>query len=389
MPKFLWSGRAPSGAEEVDEIEAETAMEARRVLEARGWSELRQHTTELQDFVTRQIRKTPVTIEAQKLTPKERLQYYEGTAPGLWRNWIKNTGESAGVILTLTACLALIAFDRRIPGKGMQMGVILSLLAVAVFLYPALRWWFRQTKRVFVKLHRAKTWHRWDEVLRCLDKLSKAERATKIGIGDFGKARYRATALAGLGLLDEAMACYSAGAEKTKTPPSVFHLFQAGLYTVARQYDKALECHRLAFEEATDKSLAGLSLGMFLVQRFNCPQEARLLLAQAETAQLSELERIYVPYLRGVIAYREKDFAAMDKNIREAFAAFEKKASTQFYIFEASLLTCKGYLAVSSAALGRKAEARRYYEQSKQYITLIEFNDLVAEYQTFAGRNGG
>ena len=385
MPKFLWSGISASGKEEVDEIDAETAMEARKILEARGWTALHQHTTEVSDFARRQVRESSNPKYAPNLTPKERLQYHEGTAPGLWRNWLKNIGQSAWAILLLAVFLLLAIFDRANPGKSFTIGLFLLLLALVAFLYPALHWWFRRTKRLFVKLQRARTWHRWDEVLQCLDKLSDSRRATKIGIGELSMARYRALALAGLGRLEEAMTVYCAASEKAKPPPWLFHTFQAGIYTAARQHDKALECQRLALEQATDKSMACLDLGMLLVRRFNCPAEARQLLAQVENAQLSELERVYVPYLRGVIAFRENDFAAMDNNIREALAGFEKRASIRFNIFEGSLLTCKGYLAVSSAALGRKDEGRRYFAESKAYLTLIELNDLVAQYQALAG----
>jgi hypothetical protein len=146
--------------------------------------------------------------------------------------------------------------------------------------------------------------------------------------------------------------------------------------------------HRQALAEAPEKPVTALDLGMFLVQRFNSPAEAKQLLARAEKGQLSELERVYVPYLRGVIAFRERDYATMDKNIRAALAEFEKRAAKKFYIFEGSLLTCKGYLAVASAALGRKDQARRYFAQSKEYLRLIELNGLLTEYENLSRTHG-
>ena len=385
MPKFLWSGKAASGQEEVEEVEAETAIAARKILEARGWTDLRQHTSEVHDFAVRQIRES-IPRNDPKLTPKERLQYHEGTAPGFWSNWLKSVGGSAGVILLLAVFVLLTTYDRGKPGNNIKIGIFVFLLAIIVFLFPAVFWWSRRTKRLFVKLHTARTWRRWNEVVRCLDKLPAAQRATKSGIGDFEMARYRALALAGKGRLDEALASYRAAAEKANPPPWLIHSFEAGLYIVAKQYDQALAYYRLALDKAVDKSIVCLDLGMYLVQRYNCPDEAKKLLAQAEACQLSELALVHVPYLRGAIAFRERDYAAMDQNMREALAGFEKRAAVRFYIFEASLLTCKGYLAVSGAALGRKDEARRYFAQAKDYLALIGLDDLVAQYETILGR---
>jgi tetratricopeptide (TPR) repeat protein len=387
MPTFLWSGRTPSGQEQAEEVKAETAIEARGVLEARGWTGLRLHTTEIHDFVQRQIRASHPQ-DHPRPTPNERLQYHEGTAPGWWRAWLKSIGGFAVIILVLAGCLVWARQHREDPGGNIRIAGYAVLLGLVVFLHPLLRWWFRRSKRSFVKLHRARTWRRWDEVLRCLDDLAVAARQTNIGIGDFNIARYRALALAGLGRLNEAMTGYSAAAEKAQTPPWLLHMNQASIYITARKYDKALECYRQALAEAPDKPVVALDLGMFLVQRLNSPTEAKQLLVQAEKGQLSELERVYVPYLRGVIAFRERDYARMDTHIREALAEFEKRAAKKFYIFESALLTCKGYFAVASAALGRKDQAKRYFAQSKEYLRLIELNDLLAAYENLARIEG-
>jgi len=391
MPTFLWSGRTPSGQEEAEEVSAETAMEARKILEARGWTGLRQHTTEVHDFARRQRQESVGAENCPKLAPKEALQYHQGTAPGFWSLWFKSLRESTMTILLLVAVMVvMLLYDHhghRVPGYPFFIRLSAILLACVIFMYPLFHWWFHRTKRLFQRLHTARVWHRWDEVLLCLDQLAKHQRTAKNGIGDFEMARYRALALSGLGRLDEALAGYCAAAEKAKTPPWLFHTFQAGIYVTAKQYDQALACYRLALEAAADKSTVCLDLGTFLVQRFNRPEEARQLLAQAETAQLSELARVHVLSLRGIIAFRDKDFAAMNQHLRAALAGFEKHAAARPYIFEPSLLTCKGYLAVSCAALGRLDEARRYFAESKDYLAIIDFNELITEYLTLIGNS--
>lgn len=384
MPNFLWSGKAPSGREEAEEVAAETPAEARKILEARGWTELRQHTTDISDFIHRQ--QSLISRNRRRITPKEQLQYRRGTAPGLLGNWFKNIRNSALTFLMLAGVLAWAIFDRQMPHDYYWIAISASLLVYGVFLYPVLHWWFRQTKRLFVKLHTARTWHRWDEVLRCLDKLVKAQRATNIGVNDYSMARYRALALAGLGRLDEAIASFSAAAEKTETPPWLYHSALANIYTVAGQYDKALENYRAALETATDKSIFCLDVAMYLVARFNRPQEARQLLLQAEKMQLPENAIPHLALLRGAITYRERNFSEMDRCVREALANFEKHPRAKLYLYEGSILNCKGYLAVSSAALGRKSEARKYFAQVEKYLELKDRKDLIGEYKDWIGR---
>ena len=376
MPTFLWSGKTTSGQEEVDRVTAETPEEARRILEGRGWTDLRQHTTEIHDFIKQQAAVASNPDCQPKLTPKEDLAYLQGTAPGLWGNWLKSIRESIGSILIIAVCLAWAVYRRH------NLGVIIcgGLLVAVEFLFPVLHLWFSQTKNLFHELHAARNWRRWNEVLRCLDKLEHASQSTKIGIGESSMTRYRALALAGLGRLDEAVNGFREAAEKAKMPQWLLHTHLSGIYSVAKQYDRALECYRQAMEEATDKSVVWIDLGVYLVQRFNRPDEAKQLLAQAEAAQLSEQARGWLPYLRGAIAFRKNDFAAVDRNIREALAGFEKHPAKQYYIYEPIILICKGYLAVSSAVLGRKDEARTYFAQSEKYLSAICLDDLLAKY---------
>jgi tetratricopeptide (TPR) repeat protein len=385
MPNFLWSGKAPSGREEAEEVSAETPAEARRILEARGWTELRQHTTEIADFIQRQ--QSLISRNKSRLTPKEKLQYRQGTAPGLWGNWVKAIGNSGVTFLPLAAVLGWAIYDRQMPEDRFWIVISAAVLAYGVLLYPVLRWWFRQTKRLFVKLHTARTWHRWDEVLRCLDQLVKAKSKTNIGLNDYSMARYRALALAGLGRLEEAVNGFRTAAEKANTPSWLYQTALAGIYSIARQYDKALETYHTAFEAATDKSIICIDLAMYLVSRFNRPQEARQLLVQAEKMQFPENAIPHLALLRGVIAWREKNFSEMDRYAREALANFEKHPRAKLYLYEGSILNCQGYLAVSNAALGRKSEARKYFAQIEKYLELKEQNDLISEYKDWINRN--
>jgi len=361
----------------VDRITADTPEAARKILEERGWTDLRLHTTEIHDFVKSQSETASDPDYRPKLTPKEDLAFIKGRAPGMGSNWLKSLRESSVTILLLGAGLAMAIYRHAIV-----VSVILGgLLVLIVFLFPALHIWFSQTANAFKRLHSARNWRRWDEVLQCIDKLQNAQSATKIAIGAAEIARYRALAYAGLGRLDEAVKVFEAAAETAKMPAWLFHVHLATIYSTAKQYEKALEMYRLALDEATDKSIVLIDMSGFLVERFNRPDEAKQFLAQTEGLQLSELARTFLPKVRGLIAWREKDFAAMDKHLREALAGYEKQPPNKYYIFEPTILGCKGYLAVSSAALGKKDEARAYYDVAGEYLSTVCLDEPVTEYR--------
>ena len=381
MPTYLWTGKTPSGREEAERITADTPEAARKILEDHAWTDLRQHTTEIHHFAQQQGEAASDPNYRPQLTPQQELAFIKGTAPGLWQNWLKSLRESITTILILSACLAWAIYRQR------TLFIVTSgaLLAVVVFLFPVLHLWFSQTKNAFHKLHAARNWRRWDEVLKCLDQMQNAQSSTKIGIGEAEMARYRALALSGLGQVDEAVQGFSEAAEKSNMPRWLFHVHLATIYSVAKQYDRGLEMYRLALDEATDKSVVWIDMGIYLVERFDRVDEAKQLLALAEGAQLSELARNYLPNLRGKIACREQHYVAAERHMRETLAGYEAQPPKKYYIFEPAILICKGYLAVSCAAQGKKDEARKFFAASGEYLSVVCLDELVTQYHAFMG----
>jgi hypothetical protein len=146
--------------------------------------------------------------------------------------------------------------------------------------------------------------------------------------------------------------------------------------------DKALQCHRQAVAEATNKATPSIDLAACLVQRFNHPAEAQELLAAAEKSPLTETARPHVSAVRGVIALRQNDFATANRLLLEALAGFEKNAGRRRYIFEPSILLTQGYLAVTNAALGNREAAREYFAKSEKYLAVIRMDEVIAMYES-------
>jgi hypothetical protein len=171
MPSYLWSGKDSTGKEITDRITADTPEAARDQLLARGWTELRWETTEVHDFVKREMNAVTPPQNQPELSPEQEKAYLRGTAPGFWSLWAKSTRDSAVAFAILAVWLLWGIAHHRMWNVVLPIVFILLLL----FLYPALHFWFRRTGTLFHQLHSARNWRRWDEVLATLEKLRKIQ----------------------------------------------------------------------------------------------------------------------------------------------------------------------------------------------------------------------
>ena len=378
MPSYLWSGKDNSGRESTERITAATPEEARDILLRRGWTNLRRQTSDINEFVKQDMAAAAAPNYRSNLTPEQEVAHLKGTAPSFWSKWWKAERQSATAYLCLGILFAWSVYHRKPVGIVVSAGLLVFL----ILLYPALHFWFHQPSQLFQKLHEARNWRRWNEVLNYLEALKKARASRKFGLGEAAIARYRALALTGLGKLDQAIEEFTRAAEATNMPPWLRLTHLATIYTVAEQYDQGLDCYRQALEVATEKGIVCLDYGAYLVQRFNRPAEARQLLAMAEATALPELASAAVPALRSMVAFREGQFAAANQAMSEALGILEKQPKNKYYIFEPSILLAQAYLAVINAALANKDAARAYFAKAEKYLEVIRMDELLSEYRS-------
>jgi hypothetical protein len=144
MPAFLWSGKTPVGREAVEQVNAESPIESRKILEARGWTVLRQLTTEVDD------------------SPTESPQFQQGTVPGFWSGWFAELRRSPGFFILMVIFLIVAIhqertqLERTSPGSEIWICWVSFMLAVGVFAYPVSYWRERRRKRRIVEQEEAK-----------------------------------------------------------------------------------------------------------------------------------------------------------------------------------------------------------------------------------------
>jgi hypothetical protein len=137
--EFLLSGKTPQGREAVEQVDAESPIEAQKILEARGWTELRELSTDDID-------------DDSSASPAESPQFQQRTVPGFWSGWFAEFRRSPAYFIILVILLNIgirqrrTQLERTSPGSDIWIYWVAFMLALGLFWYPVL-YWVRHWKR--------------------------------------------------------------------------------------------------------------------------------------------------------------------------------------------------------------------------------------------------
>jgi len=368
--KYVWKGKDPRGNARSEEVMAENAQAAREELTRRGWTELE---LVFDDIATSAVAGVEATdwITEEGVSAQQLTDQYEGKAPGFLAQWFKGLLDSKKSLLTFGALLAWgIYTDRKWAWIIGAIG-----LGFIVLLMPALHAFFSVTLRQYSRLNKAKVWGRWNEVLDCVERLRKAHRLTRIGVGDLELTRCRAQALAALGRLDEGVAEFRQFENSPKVERWLYLSHLSSIYDEAKAFGKSLECRQQAAAEKPDSSAVWIDLAYSLMRGFNRPAEAREALARAEAHEITGLGKAYVPFVRGIIGWRERNFAEARKHLEEALAGLEPLSHHDLVV--GLILLTKSYLCVVHGASGNRLEAKKLFRETEKFLTAHREDELL------------
>jgi tetratricopeptide (TPR) repeat protein len=368
--KFVWKGKDSQGTARSEEVMAENAQVARENLTRRGWTELELVSDEIGSFSGENI-EVPEWLAEEEVSPDPLTEIYEGKGYGFFAQWFEGLSESKIWILVFAACLGWGAYrDAKWAFYSGAVGLVFLIV-----LAPALHFLFSMTLRQYSRLNRAKVWGRWNEVLDCVERLRQAHRLTRIGVGDLELARCRAQALAALGRLDEGVAEFREFENSPKVERWLYLSQLSSIYDAAKAFDKSLECRQQAAEEKPDSSAVWIDLASSLVRGFNRPAEAREALAKAEALEITGLGKAYVPFVRGIIAWRERNFTDARKHLAEALTGLQPLSHHDLVV--GLILLTKSYLCAVHRASGNLTEARKLFAETKQFLTAHREEELL------------
>lgn len=379
MPTFLFAGKDAEGKKQHERLDAENAQAAKAVLASRGWTDLELVLDEMRYSKAIEVtttREVDPDLTAKFETPEAQASFHNrGWKTSVLGQTLSGIKESWKLILLSGALLAWGIY-RHLWVSGL---IGATGLLAALFLTPVLHAVFKMFGNVsndYARMNRAKVWGRWNEVLECVDRLRQPDRMTGVKIPELELVRSRAGALAALGHLDEGLAEYQKLENDPKIERWMYLSFLGIIYDNAQQFEKGLELRREAAAAKPDTSLTWIDVAYSSVRRLNYPAEAREALARAEQLEISGLGKKYIPFLRGIIAWREHHPEEALPLLEQAVTGFEPLAHNP--LAEGLVLSSKAFLCATYVDLGDTAKAQALLLEVEPFLKAHREDELLA-----------
>jgi tetratricopeptide (TPR) repeat protein len=302
------------------------------------------------------------------VTAEQRLDQVNKPPPTIWSAIWQGLGQSKGLTIFMAGLCAFLAYHGYMISALIAGGALLAWLGFIIGVaMPAVN---------FSKLARAADWARWEEVLVLVASLERSNKNNFIKIPAPELGRFRATALAGLGKLDEAVAGFAQFENQRGCPGWLHRAYLTGIYNVANRHDKALECTRKSLAE-NPTPVVQLDLANQLARYHQDPSGARAALLEGEKATIPEILKPFVRRIHGIIAYWEQDYASARTELESAIKMME--ATPHVAGRDGNIRVARGYLCCVLAKLGDFVAARKQFDLAQEYLTVTRENDLIAE----------
>jgi len=378
MPTFLWTGKDVGGHERSERVEAENAQEAKQILAGRGWTNLELLKDEIGDMVSKNMPPPEWMKEEyeKENTPEKEAAYVKGKrAPGVLSQTWDGIKESFKAILVCALLLFLGLYLHR-----WLMIVVGALgLAFCILLTPVIHLvisFFSKSSQGYARLNNAKVWGRWDEVLKLVEELRGGDALTGVSVPELELTRCRSQALAALGRLDEGVAEFKKFENSPRLERWMYLTYLAGIFDSAQKFEEGLALRRQAAAEKPDTATVWIDVAYAAVRRLNHIPEAKEALARAEKLEMVGLGKPYVHFLRGIIAWRERNPSEAKGLLEKALVGFQPHA--HHALMEGLLLLTKAYLCSVRGQLGDSAEAKRLFGEVEEFLVANKEDELLA-----------
>lgn len=379
MPTFLFLGNNADGKRQHERIDAENAQAAKGILVTRGWTELELVLDEIRYSEALKVESTQEVdddISSEFNTPDADASFHNrGWKTSILGQTLRGIVDSWKLMLLSAALLTWGIY------RHSWVTIVVGALGIAfvVLFIPVFHLLIRllgHTKSEFARMNRAKVWGRWDEVLECVERLRKPDSMTGSTIPALELVRSRAGALAALGRLDEALAEYQTLENDPKIERWMYLTFLAGIYDNAKQFEKGLELRRQAAAQKTESAMVWTDVAYSSVRYLNHLAEAREALALAERLESSDLGKAYLPFVRGMILWREHKPAEAREQLQKALVAIQPYAHNP--LTEGTILSMKAFLCGAFVDLGETAKAQALLQEVEPFLTAHRENELLA-----------
>ena len=372
MPEYLATGRSPHGKKTTERIEAESADEAVRTLQDRGFSDVVLHY----DDVAAHYHRTIEVEGDEPVSPRESLWFRNLPAPlaGILfislriyqKNWLLNL---------LNAGLLILRRYQHRPW-GFLDYLLAGVLALPLIWAIAAQF-FRGVAGRYNALVEASAWGRWEEVLQRVDSVGRQVPPEELA---FRKAQ----ALAGLGRLDEALQVVEPFQDGEAMPEWMYWARMPDLYTTAKRPELAMNAVETALELAPENATVLLDGARLMARERRDLHRARDLLEKARTHALSDVLQPFATFIEGMIRLEEghpRDARPLMEDAFRKVQAFRHASP----LIGAQLDLIHAYLTLACAGEGDMEAARRHYDLAKPRLQALKSEDLVGRCEKVLG----
>jgi tetratricopeptide (TPR) repeat protein len=367
MARFLWVARDRNGVVRAVRDEAATAEQSKAALEATGYTHVELKTDDLAHAVQSVVGDPKAPLSS--ISAEDEVRILEGgpSRSPVWRAVLLRNWRSL-LMLTGLLVLGLVRHQRGMTALAVVLGGILVACAHAL----------ESRSRIYTRINDAKVWARWREILTLLDRFDRLSRFLGNPQLAFESTRVRAQALAALGRKDEALRLFERYHGASHVPQFLYQSMLATVHDAAHDYDAALACRRAACDASPDTPAMWIDLAMHLARHTADVEGARAALTRAETRELTEMAKVYLPFVRGLIALRAERTA-------DACRELEQAESGQIALVRLTplsvglLLLIRAYLCVACGRAGDTARARTLLAGVERFLTAHREDQLLAD----------
>lgn len=353
MHTYLWAGRKHGGEETAERINANTAQEARKILEGKGYTDLRL----LKDDAMAEF--TAQSSALNNLQPIQEAKLLKNLyRPTFWTVLGKTLRH--GIFLWVLVAIFVWAdvWNHRSPVINLSLG---AFAFCAVFLVHTNRW-------LYQKLNEAREWHRPKSVRRIASWLERLGRLTGVKIPPHEFARMRALALAWEGNLDQALREFSAF--QSTLSPWLYAMFVSGIYSAADDTEGDINYSERAVALNPNTATTHLDLAWKYLYYNQDLAKAETALEAGSRLELNELAIPFLKRNRGILAFRQGRLEEAEHFLVEARNLWlEAKGRVFSY---SNLMIIHAYLSQVHAAMGNLALAQKEFAEARPWLEAVK-----------------
>ncbi|MFT3744374.1 MAG: hypothetical protein QM785_08760 [Pyrinomonadaceae bacterium] len=356
MRSFLFTATDRDQKNITSRVDAENLSQARWKLEMQGFTGITFFESELSDDTRKLFGENGEKAKNVELKHQAAIQYDSRLS-----TFLLMLGKY--LILPFVIFLILAVFQRTTFSYVCLAGI------AALFVYLAV------PTSLFKWLFDAHAWNKNGSVRLLATAIKAFNKISLNKVPESEVDTYIACADAREGKLDAAIARIEKHRSDPRVSERIFRTMQTRVFYNARLYDEVLKLNEAGVKEGTGGTEEMIDYAICLARRHKRTAEARETLQAVAERELTPLGNLFVPYCKAVIEVEE------DNPVQASFYLDRVAKELEPFKHNSRLVGLRGeinaFKVIVLGKLGRKPEAARIFEESKDYLSAVNDSEML------------